>query len=116
MAFREASGPAWKDTVVVVASEFGRTVRSNGTGGTDHGTGGLAMLFGGSVAGGKVHGDWPGLGPKALYQGRDLMRTTDIRAVFKGILQQHLRIDGRELARSVFPHSQDIHPLKGLIV
>jgi uncharacterized protein (DUF1501 family) len=115
LAFKLAMGSAWTNTVVVVASEFGRTVRGNGTGGTDHGTGGLSMLLGGAVAGGVVHADWPGLAERQLYQGRDLMTTTDIRAVFKGILRDHMGLNRRELDGEVFPDSRPVTALNGLI-
>jgi len=114
-AFKQALGPAWSNTVVVVASEFGRTVRGNGTGGTDHGTGGLSMLLGGAVAGGRVHADWPGLAQSQLYQGRDLATTTDIRSVFKGILRDHMGLDERGLNHEVFPESGRVAALNGLI-
>ena len=99
----------------MVASEFGRTVRPNGTGGTDHGTGGLMMLAGGAVSGGRVHGDWPGLSDKQLYQGRDLATTTDIRSVFKGVLRDHMGLQPSDLDRVVFPQSSQVRPLEGLI-
>ncbi len=95
-------GPAWDDTVVVVMSEFGRTVRENGNGGTDHGHGNVMWLLGGRVAGGRVHGRWPGLEPAALYEGRDLAVTTDFREVLAVVLQQHLRLPDRAL-QPVFP-------------
>ena len=72
-------GPAWDRTLVVAMTEFGRTARENGSAGTDHGTGGAALLAGGALAGGRVYGDWPGLAEDALYQGRDLMPTADVR-------------------------------------
>src|SRR6185436_16970322 len=71
-ALRQGLGAAWADTVVLVATEFGRTAAANGTNGTDHGTASAAMLLGGAVQGGRVLGDWPGLAPSALYEGRDL--------------------------------------------
>ena len=90
--FESGLGARWRDTVVVVATEFGRTARINGTEGTDHGTGTIALLVGGAVKGGRVISDWPGLKPANLYQGRDLAPTTDLRAVFKGVLHDHLGI------------------------
>ena len=74
---------------MIVATEFGRTVAANGTGGTDHGTASAAMLLGGAVAGGRVVADWPGLAPGALYEGRDLKPTTDLDALIGGALAQH---------------------------
>ena len=84
-----AGSARWRDTVIVVATEFGRTARINGTGGTDHGTGTVALVVGGAVKGGRVISDWPGLKPANLYQGRDLAPTADLRAVFKGVLHDH---------------------------
>ena len=103
--FETGLGPRWRDTVIVVATEFGRTARINGTQGTDHGTGTVALLAGGAVKGGRVISDWPGLKPANLYQGRDLAPTTDLRAVFKGVLQDQLGLAERVLAESVFPDS-----------
>ncbi|POA45877.1 hypothetical protein C1884_31480, partial [Pseudomonas sp. GW460-R15] len=71
-------GPLWNDTMVLVATEFGRTVAVNGTGGTDHGTGTAAMLIGGGVRGGRVLADWPGLSPAALFEARDLKPTLQL--------------------------------------
>lgn len=105
LALKTQLGAKWDKTCVVVCSEFGRTAAINGTRGTDHGTGGLVMLLGGAVAGGKVHGDWPGLKKKNLYQGRDLFPANDVTAVLKGVLRDHLGIDRSTLDRSVFPGS-----------
>jgi len=105
LAFEGALGPRWRDTVVVIATEFGRTARINGTDGTDHGTGTIALLAGGAVNGGRVITDWPTLRPASLYQGRDLAPTTDLRAVLKGVLADHLGISESVLASSVFPDS-----------
>ncbi|MDR3373848.1 MAG: DUF1501 domain-containing protein [Ancalomicrobiaceae bacterium] len=106
---------AWKDTVVVVATEFGRTARMNGTLGTDHGTATIALLVGGAVKGGRVIADWPGLTDAKLYQNRDLAPTNDVRAVFKGILRDHIGLDEKLLASEVFPASAQIKPLGGLV-
>jgi len=108
-------GPAWKDTVVVLATEFGRTAHINGTDGTDHGTATVSLLVGGALKGGRVIADWPGLKPANLYENRDLKPTTDLRAVIKGLLQDHLRADERALAQNVFPGSDAIKPMAGLI-
>ncbi len=97
-----ALGPAYRHTVMVVMSEFGRTARQNGNGGTDHGHGNVMWLLGGPVRGGKVYGTWPGLGESELYQGRDLALTTDFRAVLSVVLQRHLGIGAAGLQR-VFP-------------
>ena len=80
-------GEAWRETVVAVVTEFGRTARINGTEGTDHGTGTVAFLIGGALKGGRVIADWPGLKPAQLYEDRDLKPTTDLRAVLKGLLE-----------------------------
>lgn len=77
-------GPAWRETVVAVITEFGRTARLNGTNGTDHGTATIALLAGGALKGGRVLADWPGLKQANLYEGRDLKPTTDVRTVLKG--------------------------------
>ena len=108
-------GPAWGETVVVVATEFGRTARVNGTDGTDHGTAAAAMLVGGAVRGGHVLSDWPGLRPTALFEGRDLKPTTDLRAVLKGVLQDHLGLLSGLLSTSIFPDSQQVAPLRDLL-
>lgn len=102
LAAPNANG-AWERTVVVVATEFGRQVAINGTRGTDHGTGGAAFVLGGAVRGGQVLADWPGLAMKDRYEGRDLKITTDLRAVFKGVLADHLRIARGPLDKDVFP-------------
>lgn len=95
-------GPVLDDTVVVVMSEFGRTVRENGNGGTDHGHGNVMWLLGGPVAGGKVHGRWPGLASGALYEGRDLAVTTDFRQVLAEVAQKHLSLP-EAIVQGVFP-------------
>ena len=114
-AAREGFGETWNDTVVVVVTEFGRTVRVNGTGGTDHGTGGVALLAGGAVRGGRIVGDWPGLASSQLNEGRDLRTTTDLRAVLKGVLAGHMGVDEGVLDRQVFPESRAVRPLAGLV-
>ena len=108
-------GEAWRDTVVAVITEFGRTARINGTEGTDHGTGTVAFLAGGAIRGGRVIADWPGLKTAQLHEGRDLNATTDLRAVLKGLLKDHLRVEERVLAGSVFPDSADVTPTAGLV-
>jgi len=112
---REGLGPAWERTVVLVATEFGRTAAVNGTRGTDHGTGAAAFLLGGAVDGGRVIGRWPGLGGAALHQGRDLQPTTDLRAVMKSVLRDHLGIPVRQLDAEVFPDSAAAGYLSGLV-
>jgi len=108
-------GPAWRDTAVVVVTEFGRTARINGTEGTDHGTATVALLAGGALRGGRVIADWPGLKPAQLQDGRDLKPTTDLRAVVKGLLCEHLRVDEKALAATVFPDSAAVKPMRGLL-
>lgn len=107
--------PFWSDTVVAFVTEFGRTVRINGTAGTDHGTATIALLVGGAVRGGRVLADWPGLGPKALFEGRDLAPTTDLRGVLKGVLADHVGLSPAQLAETVFPASLSVPPLRGLV-
>jgi uncharacterized protein (DUF1501 family) len=96
-------GPKWKDTAVMVVSEFGRTAAENGSKGTDHGTGGLAILAGGSVNGGKIRGVWPGLSNIALLDERDLAPANHLESLFKAILNQHLGLSERQIADTVFP-------------
>jgi uncharacterized protein (DUF1501 family) len=108
-------GEAWRETVVAVVTEFGRTARINGTDGTDHGTGTVAFLAGGALRGGRVIADWPGLKPANLYEDRDLRPTSDLRAVLKGILKNHLRVDERALNRDVFPDSAAAPAMSGLV-
>ena len=108
-------GDAWRETVVAVITEFGRTAKINGTDGTDHGTGTVALLAGGALKGGRVIADWPGLKNADLYEGRDLKATTDLRAVLKGLLRDHLRVDQRALANNVFPDSAGVVPTSGLV-
>jgi len=115
LAVKTNMGPAWRETVVVLATEFGRTAHINGTEGTDHGTGTVALLAGGALKGGRVIADWPGVRPADLYEARDLAATTDLRAVLKGVLRDHLRADERALAETVFPGSIAVKPMAGLV-
>jgi uncharacterized protein (DUF1501 family) len=108
-------GEAWRETVVAVITEFGRTARINGTNGTDHGTGTVAFLAGGALRGGRVVADWPGLKPAQLYEQRDLKPTTDLRSILKGLLRDHLRVEESVLASNVFPGSADVVPAAGLV-
>jgi uncharacterized protein (DUF1501 family) len=105
-ALKTGLGPEWANTLVVVATEFGRTVRPNGTGGTDHGQASAAMLLGGAVAGGKVVADWPGLSQGALYEGRDLKPTTDLDALIAGALAQHYATEPVRMMTTLFPESR----------
>ena len=115
-AVQENMGPAWRETVVVLVTEFGRTARINGTNGTDHGTATVMLLAGGALKGGRVIADWPGLKAENLLENRDLKPTTDVRAVLKGLLKDHLRADDGALAADVFPGSNDVKPIAGLVM
>ena len=114
-ALKESLGPVWRNTVVLVATEFGRTAAINGTRGTDHGTGAAAFLLGGAVAGGRVIADWPGLARANLLENRDLKPTRDLREVMKGVLRDHLGVPGGALDTKVFPGSAGARPMDGLI-
>ena len=112
---KDQLGPVWNDTAVLIATEFGRTAATNGTRGTDHGTGAAAFLMGGAVHGGRVVADWPGLSARALYQSRDLNPTMDIRSVLKGVLADHMRVPAAALESTVFPDSANARLLSGLV-
>ena len=107
-ALKAGLGQDWANTLVIVATEFGRTVAPNGTGGTDHGTASAAMLLGGAVAGGKIVADWPGLGQGALYEGRDLKPTTDLDALIGAALAQHFGLDPARTMTALFPETRGI--------
>ena len=113
-ALRDGLGDAWRQTAVLVMTEFGRTVRSNGTGGTDHGSGTVAFVAGGAVAGGRVLADWPGLAAARLLDGRDLQPSLDLRSLAKGLLAGHLGLPDAALLRA-FPGSEGAAPLRGLV-
>ncbi len=102
-ALKEGMGDTWAQTVVLVATEFGRTAAANGTGGTDHGTGSVAMLLGGAVQGGRVLGDWPGLAANALYEGRDLRPTTSLSAVIATATGECFGVEPARVAKALFP-------------
>lgn len=108
-------GAQWDNTVVVAATEFGRTARVNGTAGTDHGTASTAFVMGGGIKGGGLIGDWPTLAPAALFENRDTRPTLDMRGLFKGLLAEQLGVDKRALDTEVFPDSADIAPMRGLV-
>jgi uncharacterized protein (DUF1501 family) len=112
---KETLGDVWPRTVVLLATEFGRTAAANGTRGTDHGTGSAAFLLGGAVAGGRVLADWPGLSARNLYQQRDLKPTLDLRSVMKSVLHEHLQIASGALDRDVFPDSSAAPYVAGLL-
>ncbi|CDT77453.1 conserved exported hypothetical protein [Vibrio coralliirubri] len=114
-ALKASLGDRWQKTVIIAASEFGRTAKENGTKGTDHGTGNVMFVAGGALpslkgAGGKVIANWPGLSQSQLYEGRDLSPTTDMRSVIKGVLYQHLSVEVKQL-NTIFPDSADIRPM-----
>ena len=114
VALKTSLGDAWRNTAVLVMTEFGRTARINGTKGTDHGTGTVAFVLGGAVAGGRVRADWPGLAQDRLFENRDLQPTADLRSVAKGLLAQHLGL-GAGAQLQVFPDSQAAAPMAGLL-
>ncbi len=114
-AFEQGLGKTWNTTAIVAITEFGRTARVNGTIGTDHGTGTVALLAGGAIQGGRVIADWPGLADEHLWQNRDLRATTDLRAVLKGLLADQFGLSPATLGAKVFPDSRAIAPMKGLV-
>lgn len=105
-AFKEAMGEQWQHTAMLVLTEFGRTAKANGTGGTDHGTASAAFLLGGAVKGGCMAGDWPGMA--SLYEDRDLMPANDLRGLIKTVLHQHLEIAEPALDDIIFPNSRSV--------
>jgi uncharacterized protein (DUF1501 family) len=113
-ALCEGLVPVWPDTVIAVVSEFGRTVQANEAGGTEHGLATAAFVMGGAVRGGRVVADWPGLATERLVDG-GLKPTVDLRAVLKGILHDHAGIPRQTLASEIFPGSEAVPPLAGLI-
>lgn len=113
-AYKAGMGAGWADTMVVVATEFGRTARLNGTGGTDHGTASAALVMGGAVRGGRVVADWPGLGERQLYEGRDLAPTIALESVLAGAVAEHLRLDPVRTMAQLFPGRSDA-PLSGIV-
>lgn len=115
LTLRQDLGAAiWDKTAVVAVTEFGRTARENGTGGTDHGTGGLMVMAGGAIAGGKVYGHWPGVDAPALYAARDLMPTGDVRASLGWIMRGLTGIGTSDLTQTVFP-GLDMGPAQSLL-
>jgi uncharacterized protein (DUF1501 family) len=114
-ALHKELGPVWDDTVVMVVTEFGRTVKVNGTRGTDHGTATAALVMGGAVNGGKVMSDWPGLSNRDLYEGRDLYPTMDLRSLFKGVLEEHFLLPDNFVESTVFPDSGSARPVRDII-
>jgi uncharacterized protein (DUF1501 family) len=114
-SFQQTANAIWKNTVVIIITEFGRTAAANGNAGTDHGTGGVMLLAGGAVQGGKVAGQFAGLSNADLNEGRDIRTTTDSRAVLKGILRNHLGIAESALEAKIFPQSRAIKPMESLV-
>lgn len=108
-------GAEWSNTVVVAATEFGRTARINGTGGTDHGTGSTALVLGGGLKRGGIIGDWPTLKQEALFENRDVRPSLDMRGLFKGVLADHMGVDRAALETTVFPDSASARPVTGLV-
>ncbi len=102
---RDGLGASWDKTLVLVATEFGRTVAANGTGGTDHGTASLAMLLGGAISGGRIVSDWPGLAPAQLFEGRDLKPTLSLDAAIAGAVSGHFGLDPARVLATAFPGS-----------
>ena len=115
-ALKAGLAGVWDKTAVIVVSEFGRTAAQNSSRGTDHGTGGIAMLAGGAVRGGRIHGDWPGLSQRSLFEGRDVQAVNDYEAIFKALLISHLGQDQGFVEDVVFPESRTIKPMDGLLV
>jgi uncharacterized protein (DUF1501 family) len=114
-ALRDGMGPLWSKTTVLVATEFGRTAAANGTGGTDHGTGSVAMVLGGSVQGGRVIADWPGLAPRELYEARDLKPTTSLDALIAGTASESLGLDPQRTAAALFGQKGASRPVTGVV-
>lgn len=113
-AYRTGMGEEWRDTLVLVATEFGRTAQLNGTGGTDHGTASAALVMGGNVRGGRVEVDWPGLGASQLYEGRDLAPTIALESVLAGAVAEHFRLDPAQTLARLFP-GRTGKPLSGIM-
>ncbi|MGP7795951.1 DUF1501 domain-containing protein [Sphingomonas sp. CLY1604] len=114
-ALQAGLGPVWDDTLVLVATEFGRTVAVNGTNGTDHGTGTATMLLGGAVKGGRVMADWPGLAQANLYEARDLKPTTPLDALIGGAVAEHFAVDPARAMAALFPASAKTAAIEGLM-
>ena len=108
-------GEEWRNTVVVAATEFGRTARINGTGGTDHGTASTALVLGGSLKSNGIVGDWPTLAQAKLFENRDTAPTLDMRSLFKGVLTEHLGVERRALDNAIFPDSASVPATQGMV-
>jgi uncharacterized protein (DUF1501 family) len=114
-ALRDGLGETWRQTTILVATEFGRTAAANGTGGTDHGTASAAMLIGGAVKGGRILADWPGLNAHQLYEGRDLRPTLDLDALIAVAAAESLHLDPELAMRTLFPGCPVNSSLHGLV-
>lgn len=112
-ALRDGLGPVWSQTVVLVATEFGRTAAANGTNGTDHGTGSAAILVGGAVQGGRVIADWPGLA--RLYEGRDLQPTLGLDQLVTSVAAESFGLEPQRVARALFPQMAGTAPMQRLL-
>ena len=111
----EGLGAAWDKTVILVATEFGRTVAANGTGGTDHGTGAVAMMVGGAVRGGRIVSDWPGVSSANLLDGRDLKPTLALDTLVNEVCAQSFAMEPDRLSKVLFPHGGRGKPMPGLL-
>lgn len=111
-ALRDGLGADWATTAIVAATEFGRTAAPNGT---DHGTGGVALVAGGAIKGGRVIADWPGVAPGQLYEARDLRATADLRSLFAGLAAAHFGLDPALVTHRVFGGDPAVRPLQGLV-
>jgi len=110
---KEGLGSDWQNTVVIVGTEFGRTAKENGTGGTDHGTASALFFAGGAINGGRVLGQWPGLSERALFQKRDLRPTSNMYSWLATVLGEHWQMSQQELAQ-VFPSATTLANSDGL--
>jgi uncharacterized protein (DUF1501 family) len=113
-SLKVALGPVWQKTAILCLTEFGRTARPNGSGGTDHGTASAGILLGGAVAGGRIIADWPGLSAASLHEERDLKPTLNTHRVFKAVLQDHLGLPANQVEDAIFPGTADLPVLGGL--
>jgi len=114
-SFASQLGPAYENTVIVVISEFGRTVHENGNGGTDHGHGNVMWVMGGPIRGARVYAGWNGLAPEDLYQERDVPVTTDFREPIGNVLRSHMGMPAQQISL-VFPdHPSDSGNVNGLL-
>ena len=115
LTLKNSLGPVWSRTAILALTEFGRTARENGAGGTDHGTGGAMLMAGGAVRGGRVYGRWPGLAEVDLYDRRDLMPTMDVRAFAGSVMQGLLNQDTATIERVIFP-GVELHDAPSVVV